>query len=80
MLVETANNASLKVYILYDNEKFDEDTSHLVYSNNRVGKFPIRVKPRNTANYGFKLHFEGSGYVKLYELEIFIEAGGDMYV
>ena len=80
MLVEAAENAHLKVYILYDDEKFDEEKSHLVYTSKRTGKFPIRVKPKKTANYGFKLHVEGKGYVKLYELEIAIEAGGDMYV
>ena len=73
-------NAEMKVYILYDDEVFNPNTSHLVYSSNKQGKFPIRVKPRKTANYGFKLHFEGIGYMKLYELEIFIEAGGDLYV
>lgn len=74
------NPANMQVYILYDNEEFNEK-SHLVYSSNeRTGKFPIRVKPRNTANYGFKLHIKGSGYIKLYELEIFVEAGGDLYV
>jgi hypothetical protein len=70
----------MQVYILYDDEKFDKEKSHLVYSSTKKGKFPIRVKPRNTANYGFKLHIEGSGYVKLYELEIFVEAGGGLYV
>lgn len=80
MLVEAEEDATMQVYILYDNEKFNEK-SHLVYSSKeRTGKFPIRVKPRNTANYGFKLHIKGSGYVKLYELEIFVEAGGDLYV
>ena len=80
MLVEVAQSAKMKVYILYDDEEFNESTSHLVYESTKQGKFPIRVKPRKTANYGFKLHFEGTGYVKLYELEIFVEAGGDMYV
>ena len=89
MLVELeSEDTGLDVYILYDNETFDgllpeEKPKRLVYSNEtrkRYGKFPIRVKPRNTANYGFKLHIEGSGYVKLYELEIFVEAGGDLYV
>ena len=74
------NPANMKVYILYDDEVFDENESHLVYTSTKTGKFPIRVKPRKTANYGFKLHFEGSGYAKLYELEIFIEAGGDLFV
>ena len=80
MLTDVAENANFKVYILYDDEEFDENTSHLVYTSKKSGKLPVRVKPRKTANYGFKLHFEGTGYVKLYELEIFIEAGGDMYV
>lgn len=80
MLVDVGSSANLKVYILYDDEIFDENKSHLVYSSNKVGKYPIRVKPRQTANYGFKLHVEGKGYVKIYELEMFVEAGGDMYV
>ena len=80
MLVDVAKSADMRVYILYDDEEFDEDTSHLVYITNKSGKFPIRVKPRKTANYGFKLHIEGTGYIKLYELEIFVEAGGEMYV
>lgn len=84
MLVDAQASANLNVYILYDDEEFNEKTSHLVYTRNyssyNAGKKPIRVKPRKTANYGFKLHFEGTGYVKLYELEIFVEAGGGMYV
>ena len=90
MLVELDDkeDTNIDVYILYDDETFDgllpeEKAKRLVYSNEtrkRYGKFPIRVKPRNTANYGFKLHIEGSGYAKLYELEIFVEAGGDLYV
>ena len=83
MLVEVAENANLDVYILYDDEAFDkleDKDSRLVYTSTKTGKFPIRVKPRKTANYGFKLHVKGTGYIKLYELEIFVEAGGDMYV
>lgn len=74
------NQANMRVYILYDDEVFDEKSSHLVYTSNKYGRQPIRVKPRKTANYGFKLHIEGAGYVKIYELEMFVEAGGDMYV
>jgi hypothetical protein len=93
MFVEHKESTALKpinmqVYILYDNESFDkmsveEKEKRLVYDTkgkNRYGKYPIRVKPRKTANYGFKLHIEGTEYVKLYELEIFVEAGGDLYV
>lgn len=82
---EDKNPPKTKVYVLYDDDIFndmspEEKAKRLVYSSTKTGKFPIRVKPRNTANYGFKLHIEGAGYVKLYELEIFVEAGGDMYV
>jgi hypothetical protein len=88
MYVEHNENANMQVYILYDDEVFDKEhpeemKKRLVYdtqSRVRSGKYPIRVKPRKTANYGFKLHVEGSGYVKLYELEIFVEQGGDLYV
>ena len=88
MLVEADAYASITVYILYDYESFDgitdeEKAKRLVYksvASNKPRRFPIRVKPRKTANYGFKLHIEGSGYVKLYELEMFVESGGDLYV
>lgn len=72
---------SMKIYALYDGEEFDADKSHLLYdSGGKTGMIPIRVKPRMTANYGFKLHFEGHGYVRLYEMELRTEAGGEIYV
>jgi len=81
MLVDIPDaNSNMQVYILYDNEVFNEETSHCVFSSKKNGRLPIRVKPRNTANYGFRLHFKGKGYAKLYELEIFIEQGGALYV
>ena len=81
MLAEVSEGAEMEVYILYDDEVFDENPSRLVWSNKeKYGRLPIRVKPRKTANYGFKLHVKGKGYVKLYELEIFVEQGGDLYV
>lgn len=74
-------DCDLDVYILYDDEKFDPETSHKVYSRSElVGKKAIRVKPRNTAHYGIKIHFEGVGYAKLYELEIFTQNGGELFV
>lgn len=80
ILAEMAANAKIQVYILYDNEEFDANTSHLVYSGQGGSKKAIRVRPRRTAHYGIKLHVEGYGYVRLYELEIGLETGGDMYV
>lgn len=89
MLAEIASNARLKVYILYDDDVFSnlsvsERAERLMYSikasSGISGQKAIRVKPRKTASYGIKLHVEGSGYVKLYELELFMENGGDLYV
>ena len=80
LLADVAEGAHIDVYMLYGDEKFDATTSHLLYSSDGSGQKTIRVKPRRTANYGFKLHFEGYGYVKLYEMEISVESGGDLYV
>ncbi|MDD6564051.1 MAG: hypothetical protein PUF08_03115, partial [Clostridiales bacterium] len=79
MFADIESGANIKVYILYDDEVFNEDTSHLVYESSGYGQKPIRVKPRQTASYGIKLHVEGFGYVRLYELEICLEVGGDLY-
>ena len=80
MFADIGSDAWVKVYALYDDEEFCEN-SHLLYdSTGRTGQRAIRVKPRMTANYGIKLHFEGYGYVKLYELELLIENGGGLYV
>lgn len=75
--------AWLKVYALYDGEEFNADTSQLVYDSqkkNSRGKVAVRIKLRMSAHYAVKLHFEGYGYVKLYEMELFMEKGGDLYV
>ena len=45
-----------------------------------IGQKVIRVKPRKTASYGVKIHVGGTGYVRLYEMELFMETGGDLYV
>ena len=78
------DNTDIDVYILYDNEKFNEKNSsvhHKVYSGRDLtGRKPIRVKPIMTAHYGFRLHFEGRGYAKLYELEISAQQGGELFV
>ena len=80
MLADIAADAEMHVYLLYDDETFNAETSQPVYSTTGNGRKTIRVKPRQTANYGIKLHVEGCGFVKLYELELVIESGGDLYV
>lgn len=81
MLADIGDDANVKLYLLYDDEEFDEDDSNLVYdSDGRDGRVPIRVKPRQTAHYGMKLHVEGHGYAKIYGLELLLEPGGEMFV
>jgi hypothetical protein len=74
--------AQIDVYVLYGDETFNAASSHHVYHCEDSGRKAIRVKPRNkkNASYGIKLHIEGKKYVKLYEMELFIEQGGDLYV
>lgn len=89
MLAELAEGAELRVYVIYDDEEFDESTSYCVYDSVKHGdkhgvsgrkRRAIRIKLRRSAHYGAKLHMCGKGYVKLYELELFIEKGGELYV
>lgn len=80
MLVDIKKGADFKVYAVYDDEEFDENTSQLLYSSSGYGKKSVRVKTRQTANYGFKLHFCGFGYVKFYEMCVSVTNGGDLYV
>ncbi|NLG52384.1 MAG: hypothetical protein GX541_00155 [Clostridiales bacterium] len=84
MLAEAAAGARIDVYLLCDDEKFNESTSQKVYSHtNNTGKarlLPIRFTPRKTANYGFRLRAAGTGYVRVYRLELTLRAGGELYV
>lgn len=81
MLCDIAPESSIKAYILYDDEEFNPETSHKIFErqNNteKEIKIPIRVIPRRTANYGFKIRIEGKGFSKLYQMELGITGGGD---
>lgn len=83
LLADIAQGARVKVYALYDGESFNQNNSQLLYDSSTANAdrtVPIRVKARKSAHYSLKLHFEGTGYVKLYEMELFFEQGGDLYV
>lgn len=81
--LETYNKGQFKVYALYDGEVYEPDlvTQKPVYdSAGRTGRLTARIKLRNTAHYGVKLHVEGTGYVKLHEVELYVEDGGTPYL
>lgn len=79
ILAEMEAGSNLSAYLLYDNDVFDENTSHKVYeASTDIHRYvTIRVVPRKTANYGFKLHICGYGFVKLYQMEIKMTGGGE---
>lgn len=90
LMAEFGSGSSLEIYGVYDNSdrrnsvgKHDGVSKEvLLYTSpdGVSGRHAIRIKPRKTANYGFKLRFEGEGYVKLYQMEIGITGGGEQYV
>lgn len=82
LLADIKAGAYIKVYALYDGEEFNSASSQLLYDSGTAENdrtLPIRVKARKSAHYSLKLHFEGRGYIKLYEMELFFEQGGDLY-
>lgn len=83
MLADLAPGSSMKAYIIYDDEKFDPEKSHLIFERENDGestvKAVIRVLPRRTASYGFKIRIEGFGYAKLYQMELGLTGGGELY-
>lgn len=81
LYVNIPQGSKLKIYALYDEEKFNAN-SHLLFDSakdGRTGMIPIRIKPRMTANYGFKLRFAGNDYVKIHSMEIYKTQGGELY-
>ena len=81
--IEDKEDTYLKLYLLYDGEIFNEDTTAVIYDSrqcNAKGKVPIRILTRQKAFYGMKLRAEGKGFVRIYELELFMSAGGDIHV
>lgn len=83
LYAEIGAGSIIDVYLLYDDEIFDQATAHKIYSYTNAGgaprKIPVRVIPRQTANYGFKLRVNGYGYSRLHNLETFLRQGGDLY-
>lgn len=81
LYAEIPQGSWMKTYILYGDEQFHPGGSQLVYdSAGRHGMCPVRVLVRKSASYGFKLRFEGFGYVRLYEMELDLTGGGELYV
>lgn len=84
LLADVGKNAKFSVYAVYDDEDFsqfsdDKKAERLIKCVDAEGIGVLRVYPRLTSHYRYKLHFEGSGYVKLYNLEISLRRGGELH-
>ena len=80
---DVAAGSRLEAYLLYDDEQFDPAASHKIFSYENTSeesrKVPVRLIPRQTANYGVKVRFNGFGFARLYHLELFVKQGGEKY-
>jgi hypothetical protein len=82
MLSEVNTGSTINIHIVKDNETFGANSQKLyTYTNNTNTnkRIPIRLTPRQASNYCFKLHISGTGYVKLYQMELSVNKGGELY-
>lgn len=82
LYAEMSPGSRLSVILIHVNE--DGSTTELPVCEERnlesgTNTIPIRVIPRKTASHGYKVRFEGSGYVKLYQMELTLSGGGELY-
>lgn len=80
VLCETAQGASLDVYLVRDGRKFDTSTALHVGTTTGTGQILLRVLTRQTSAYMHRLRFVGHGYVKIYAAELKLSYGGDVYL
>lgn len=80
---DLAPESALKAYILYDNEEFFENSqliSEACNTSQKEIRVTLRVIPRKTAHWGFKIRLEGHGFVRIYQMELEISGGGDKVI
>lgn len=75
---EFNQGSTMKISAIYD-ENTEEPVSLYEFIAEKNGKVPIRLLVRQSANYSLKLHFEGTGYMKIYSMELVTEGGGELY-
>lgn len=86
---DAAADSNIRVYILYDGcvfgDGFSENAEHVqkVYefenNTNAEKRLTIRVLPRKSACYGYKIRIEGHGRVKVYQMELELTGGGELF-
>lgn len=81
IMCDMSAGSELRAYLIYDDEPygadFDADKARLIAEvYDREGRVNVRVVPRMSAHYGFRVRLEGNGYIKIFGMEIEQKAGG----
>lgn len=88
LFAELDNFSELNVHVLYDEDNFDtlseaEIEKRLVFSTQNITgaskRYLIRIVPLKSANYGFKIRISGTGYAKVYQMEVTLTGGGELF-
>ena len=81
IMVDIGTSANIKVYQLTDSETFNVSTSQLLFdSGTKTGRQILRCAIRMTSGESHRIRISGTGYVKLYQMELRYTQGGEKYV
>lgn len=79
LLADLDAGSTIKIYKFLNSDATRELLFEAENSGNDIVRVPTRISPKKTASYGFKLQISGTGYVKLYQLEISVYNGGELF-
>lgn len=83
ILADIAPGSTINAYLLCDDETFSPSIEPIYTCQNTTDiqkTATIRVVPRKTAHWGAKLRLSGTGYCRIYQAEITLKGGGELYV
>ena len=81
ILADIGTGANVKAYALKESETFSEESSQLLFdSKNKTGNVVLRCMIRKTAGWSHRIRICGTGYVKLYAMQLRYSAGGERFV
>lgn len=88
MLAEIGVGSKINVHILRDDEVFDKlseqeakERCAYSYTNNAdiTKTVVIRAVPKRAANYRYKIRISGKGYSKVYQMDVVVQSGGELF-
>jgi hypothetical protein len=86
LLADIFKSSDLTISIQYD----DSDTWNTIYTKthtcaasdlgNEIVREKIVITPKKSAHFGYKIKISGIGYAKIYQMEVTLSPGGELYV